>query len=106
MDSDRDGVLTLAEVRQNMLSFGLEFTEQEVTVIIKTIDRNGDGVIDEQEYIQSIRETLETKNQYAELMGDLKNVKNPIVLAERNLDLEMKIKLIQSKLATEEKRFA
>jgi hypothetical protein len=39
-------------------------------------------------------------------MGDLKNVKNPIVLAERNLDLEMKIKLIQTKLTTEEKRFA
>jgi Ca2+-binding EF-hand superfamily protein len=34
-----------------MLAFGLEFTEEEVNVLIKTIDRNGDGVVDEQEYI-------------------------------------------------------
>ena len=45
-DVDGDGVLTVDELRQGMISLGEDMTDEEIEDMMRAADVNGDGVID------------------------------------------------------------
>jgi len=50
-DHDGSGTISLDELRRVMKSFGEILTEDELDAMIKEVDKNGDGSIDYQEFV-------------------------------------------------------
>ena len=50
-DSDGNGFINAAELRQVMLNLGEKLTEEEVEMMIKEADVNGDGLVNYDEFI-------------------------------------------------------
>jgi len=49
-DSDGNGVISREELRKVMKNIGEDLTDQDLTDMIREADKNGDGVIDFQEF--------------------------------------------------------
>ena len=50
-DSDGNGFINAAELRQVMMNLGEKLTEEEVEMMIKEADTNGDGLVNYEEFI-------------------------------------------------------
>ena len=50
-DSDGNGFINAVELRQVMLNLGEKLTEEEVEMMIKEADTNGDGLVNYEEFI-------------------------------------------------------
>ena len=50
-DSDGNGYINAAELRQVMMNLGEKLTEEEVEMMIKEADSNGDGLVNYEEFI-------------------------------------------------------
>ena len=60
-DADGDGTITKNELRRFLKTLGNELTEDDVDVIYKTVDRNGDGHIDFSEFLHLMEVTSSGK---------------------------------------------
>lgn len=58
------------------------------------LDSNSDGVLSEAEFYSALTTTLEVQKEFVAIMGDVKDIVNPIVLEERKIDLKVRKKLI------------
>ena len=50
-DTDGNGFINAAELRQVMLNLGEKLTEEEVEMMIREADNNGDGLVNYEEFI-------------------------------------------------------
>ena len=50
-DADGNGYINAVELRQVMMNLGEKLTEEEVEVMIKEADINGDGLVNYEEFI-------------------------------------------------------
>ena len=50
-DSDGNGFINASELRQVMLNLGEKLSEEEVEMMIKEADTNGDGLVNYDEFI-------------------------------------------------------
>lgn len=66
----------------------------ETQFLIQQLDQNGDGVLTEQEFEAALTTSFKAQQEFVEIMGDIKDIANPIVLEERKLDLQFRKKLI------------
>ncbi|KAL4479212.1 hypothetical protein ABPG72_011424 [Tetrahymena utriculariae] len=94
LDVNKDGILTIEEIEQNMSKLDLDLTEEEIQEILKIIDSNKDGVINEFEFVKNLEAQYESQKEYNRVMGELKDIQNPIVLQERILDLEVRQRVV------------
>ncbi|KAL4432622.1 hypothetical protein ABPG74_004915 [Tetrahymena malaccensis] len=94
LDVNKDGILTIEEIEQNMSKLDLDLTEEEIQEILKIIDSNKDGVINEFEFVKNLEAQYQSQKEYNRVMGELKDIQNPIVLQERILDLEVRQRVV------------
>ncbi|CAD8157222.1 unnamed protein product [Paramecium octaurelia] len=104
LDEDKDGVLTIKEIQNNICRLNLNIKEQEIQQFIKMLDNNSDGVLTEQEFITFLTPGLENQKQYIQIMGDIKDILNPIILEERRLHLKYLQKYLQKEIEDENKK--
>ncbi|CAD8078079.1 unnamed protein product [Paramecium primaurelia] len=104
LDEDKDGVLTIKEIQNNICRLNLNIKEQEIQEFIKMLDNNSDGVLTEQEFITFLTPGLENQKQYIQIMGDIKDILNPIILEERRLHLKYLQKYLQKEIEDENKK--
>ena len=55
--SDRTGMITLDNLKQACQDCGVKFTERELIGMLEEADTNGDGQVDQQEFIQVMLQT-------------------------------------------------
>ncbi|RUS70771.1 hypothetical protein EGW08_021473, partial [Elysia chlorotica] len=51
-DRDKSGTLNLSELREVLCGMGEPLTEDEATYVLKKIDKNNDGMVDAEEFVQ------------------------------------------------------
>jgi hypothetical protein len=54
IDTDHDGVLTLAEFKQALAKYGFQLSDKEVTIIMKHFDRRQDGQVSYNEFCDAV----------------------------------------------------
>jgi calcium-dependent protein kinase len=65
IDSDGNGVITIAELADALRGMGLGMIEEEVTELLKGIDIDGDGLIDYPEFLAAtMKRNLANKEEY------------------------------------------
>ncbi|CAD8094378.1 unnamed protein product [Paramecium sonneborni] len=104
LDEDKDGVLTIKEIQNNICRLNLNIKQSEIQQLIQMLDQNSDGVLTEQEFITFLTPGLENQKQYIKIMGDIKDILNPIILEERRLHLKYLQKYIQKEIEDENKK--
>ncbi|EAS02452.2 EF-hand protein (macronuclear) [Tetrahymena thermophila SB210] len=104
LDVNKDGILTIEEIEQNMSKLDLDLTEEEIQEILKIIDSNKDGVINEFEFVKNLEAQYQSQKEYNRVMGELKDIQNPIVLQERILDLEVRQRVVIKCIKKEEEK--
>jgi len=80
-------------------------SREEITDLIRVVDLNHDGNVDEAEFVAAFEAQLQKEGEYVELMGDLKGVPNPIILDERCADLKARKKYLLERIKEEELDF-
>lgn len=95
LDENEDNLLTTKEIKDGLKKLELELDNKDINYIVSVLDKNTDGTITLPEFIATLQESLNVRKEYKDIMGDLRNVNNPIVLEERMLDIATKKKLIE-----------
>ena len=81
------------EVQSGLSNFEVKLSQEEIQLVIETLDENSDGVVSCEEFIASLDPPMKVQKEYKQIMGDCK-VNNPIIFEERILDLQLRGKLL------------
>ena len=57
LDTDRSGMIGSHEIEETLISLGLARTREEVDDIVKSLDTDGNGELDFEEFLQMFKET-------------------------------------------------
>ena len=66
-DKDGNGTVEPEEISQVLKALGLEMTDEELKDIMSSLDENGDGVMDFQEFVQMMDRRMSISSQRAEI---------------------------------------
>jgi Ca2+-binding EF-hand superfamily protein len=106
LDKDKDEVLSSKEIRDNIGRLNLNLNPQEIEEFINVLDKNTDGIISKPEFISCLEDKLALEKEYNSVMGEIKDVNNPLILEERRLDLKFRKTHVEKLLQTELKKEA
>jgi len=98
LDENKDGVLTMKEIKDGFEKLELDLSPKEIQEILTLVDKNTDGAVSKEEFISAFQESLQIRNEYKAIMGDLDKIANPIILEERTLDLNIRRKVLENEL--------
>lgn len=87
LDDNGDGVLTIKEIQDGMKFHNILLSDEEWETFRLAIDKNGDGVLDLDEWLEILTPKIDLADKLYKIMGDI-NIKDPLVLEERILDLK------------------
>ena len=98
LDGNGDGALTVREIRDGIMKMKIDLTSREIQEIVDVLDKNTDGLVSLEEFVDNLGYNISVRREYKQIMGDLENLPNPIVLEERTLDLRIRKKLLADEL--------
>lgn len=67
MDKDENGTVDSDEIKGVLSKLGVEITGEEIKDIMASLDENGDGVMDFDEFVQMMDRRMSINSQYAEI---------------------------------------
>lgn len=88
-DWDCDEVLTISEIKDGLKVNNIELMDHELQKLIDVIDKDCDGVLTCDEWINILDPRLDAQGKFTDLMGDI-DINDPLDLEERILDLQFK----------------
>ena len=103
LDYDGDKILTINEITMNLPKLNLNLTKEENKQLLTQLDSNTDGVINKVEFVGCLENPLGVEQEYYKIMGDIKDIENPMVMEERKLDIMVRKKMVLDEIAKEEK---
>lgn len=77
----------------------INFSDDEIDSMIKELDTNGDGVVNQEEFEKALGSEVAKQKEEIELLGD--GVVNPILLKEKQLDMEFTMDYLSEQLTKE-----
>lgn len=72
IDFNGDQTITLSELETRLPEIDLKLTNEEKKELIAAVDKNNDGLINEQEFVFSLENPLKFEKEYWKIMGDIK----------------------------------
>ena len=97
LDEDGDGALTRKEIEDGMAFHKIILSPDEWTAFWNAIDANSDGVLDLDEWQSILEPQVNAQTGYMAIMGNV-NISDPLVLEERNLDLQYRNRHLEKEL--------
>ena len=97
LDDNGDGVLTIKEIKDGMAFHKIELTEEQWTEFLNIIDANCDGVLSLEEWKEILEPRVAEQSGFMKLIGNV-NVKDPLELEERILDLQFRNRRLEGEL--------
>lgn len=88
-DWDCDEVLTISEIKDGLKANNIELMDHELQKLIDVIDKDCDGVLTCDEWVNILDPRLDAQGKFTDLMGDI-DINDPLDLEERILDLQFK----------------
>merc|ERR1719474_1173560 len=67
MDKDENGTIDPDEIKEVLGKLGVEISGDEIKDIMASLDENGDGVMDFDEFVQMMDRRMSINSQYAEI---------------------------------------
>jgi len=105
LDYDGDKILTMNEISTNIPKLNLNLTKEEVKELLKQLDSNTDGVINKEEFINCLEKPFEIEQEYYQIMGNIKDIDNPMIMEERKMDMNLRKRLVLEEIAKQEKEY-
>lgn len=103
LDYDGDKILTINEITINLPKLNLNLTKEENKQLLNQLDSNTDGVINKLEFVGCLENPLGVEQEYYKIMGDIKDIDNPMIMEERKLDISLRKKMVLEEIKKEEK---
>lgn len=102
LDFDGDKILTMSEIKSNLPKLNLNLSNEEISELIKQLDSNTDGIINKEEFINCLEKPLEIEQEYYQIMGNIKDIDNPLIMEERKMEIFYRKKLVLEEIEKEQ----
>ncbi len=96
-DDNGDELLTLNEIKDGIRNQDIDLTDAELKEFLTIVDKNSDGVLTLEEFIDCLVPKVESQKEYKAIMQDI-NIDDPLILEERILDLKYRVKYLDKEL--------
>ena len=88
-DWDGDEVLTIQEIKDGLRANGIKLFDHEWQLLVNAIDKNCDGVLTVDEWINVLEPKIDAQRNFIDIMKEI-DISDPLELEERILDLQFK----------------
>ncbi|CDW82059.1 ef hand family protein [Stylonychia lemnae] len=96
-DDDEDRVLTMQEIKKGIKNQRIELLDSEYQELIKVIDKNSDGVLTMEEWVNCLNPKYDAEKEFRQIMQNV-DIDDPLILEERILDLRYRSERIEKEL--------